>query len=407
VLKNGLYYSQPSEPEAVPLDNYLLVGSADKNILRVLALRDSLFVLKEDGVFRVWGTDPTNFQVNLLDNTAILIAPESAVVLNNQIYALTTQGAVTISETGVSIISRAIESSLTSLTTIVQSSTLTTPAFGVAYESMRAYWLFLPTTSSDTTPTQYYRYNYITGAWTHGALSKTCGIVNPVDDRLYLGNALLSIIDVERKNLLYSDYADYYSSKTITSVKSTTVSMTGADTVTVGGILYQSPTIFGEIVAVNAVSGTVTTSLPVSFSPGSVDVLNPINVSIIWSPITFSNPGYSKHVREISLLFKSDFSYLALVSFSSDIYPSTLYESVSGSPVGGWGLFAWGGLAETPLGVKWGGNNQRRPIRVFVPQQHHRASILNVGFSQNYAYAPFQLQGLSVIGYGLGERIGQ
>jgi len=36
-----------------------------------------------------------------LDNSAILTAPESVAVLNNQVFALTTQGIVSISDGGV------------------------------------------------------------------------------------------------------------------------------------------------------------------------------------------------------------------------------------------------------------------------------------------------------------------
>ena len=404
--KNGLYYSVSSQPESVPLGNYLLVGSADKNILRVLALRDSLFVLKEDGAFRVYGTDPTNFQVVLLDNTSILIAPETATVLNNQIYALTTQGVVSISETGVQILSHPIESSITSLST-VNYSVLQQTSFGVSYESQRTYYLWVITGSTDTVPTQYYRYNYITGAWAHGTLSKTCGGNNPVDDKLYLGNETYPIIDVERKSLTYSDYADYAATQTISAVSGTTVYITSSDTIAIGSIIYQSPTVFGEVVATNPVAGTVTTSLTTSLSAGSADVLSPISCAMSWVPITFQNPGLSKHVREVALLFLSDFNGTGTVGFSTDLTPNQATETLQGSAVGGWGLFAWGGPGETPLGANWGGANRRRPIRALVPQNHQRCSIMTLSFSTSYAYAPWQLQGVSVIGNGVSERTGQ
>ena len=46
---NRVYYSKFQQPEAVPLLNYFDVGAADKAILRIFPLRDSLFVFKEDG----------------------------------------------------------------------------------------------------------------------------------------------------------------------------------------------------------------------------------------------------------------------------------------------------------------------------------------------------------------------
>lgn len=403
-FKNAVFYSKTSQPEAVPLGNYIFVGSADKNILRIMALRDSLFVLKEDGIFRIYGTDPSNFQVALLDNTAILIGPETAVAINNQIYAFTTQGVVTISETGVSIMSHAIEADLTSLTS-QNYSLLQTSSFGVAYESARAYYLFVITESTDTVPTQYYRYNYITACWTRGTLSKTCGAVNPADDKLYLGNSASAIVDVERKSLTYSDYADYSSTETISAVSDTVVTITSADTIAVGSIIYQSATVFGEVASVDSVAGTVTTTLPVSFANAAADVLSPIPCAMAWVPVTLGNPGISKQLREVSLLFKSDFNGTATVGFSSDVSPDAETETVQGSQVGGWGLFAWGGPAETPLGAPWGGDNRRRPVRVMIPRNHQRCSLLTVTFAHSFAYAPWLLQGISVIGNGVGERV--
>jgi hypothetical protein len=403
-FKNAVFYSKTSQPEAVPLGNFIYVGSADKNILRIMALRDSLFVLKEDGIFRIYGTDPSNFQVTLLDNTAILIAPETAVTQNNQIFALTTQGVVTISETGVSIMSHAIESNLTSLTS--QNYTLLqTSSFGVAYESARAYYLFVISSGADSGPTQYYRYNTITSTWTRGTLEKRCGAVNPVDDKLYLGNSSSAIVDVERKSLTYSDYADYASTETISAVDDRTVSISSTDTIDVGAVIYQSATVFGTVESVDSIAGTVTTTLPVDFALGSADVLAPISCAMAWVPVTLGNPGISKQLREATLLFQSDFNGTATVGFSTDVSPNFEYETVSGSQVGGWGLFGWGGPAETALGAPWGGSNRRRPVRVMVPRNHQRSSLLTVSFTHAFAYAPWLLQGISVIGNNIGERV--
>lgn len=410
--KNIVFYSKAGEPEAVPLANSIAVGSADKNILRIIALRDSLFVLKEDGIFRIYGTDTTNFQVSPLDYTANLIAPESAVALNNQIFALTSQGVVSISETGVQIMSRPIESDITSLTSLVDGSgnsayaALQQAAFGVAYESARAYYIFLITGGDDTIPTQYYRYNTITQAWTHSSLSKICGAVNPLDDKLYLGNASANIIDIEKKSLTYSDYADYASTQTISAVVGTLVTISGSDTIVPGSIISQSATVFGTVVSADPIAGTATMTLATAFSNGSADVLSPIDCAMAWVPITLANPGMSKQIREVSPIFKSDFNGSAQVGFTSDVSPDTEYETISGGNVGGWGLFAWGGPAETPLGVNWGGAPRRRPIRVMVPRNHQRASVLTVSFLHSYGYAPWILQGLSAIGELDSERTG-
>ncbi len=315
-----------------------------------------------------------------------------------------------ISETGVQIMSRPIESDLTSLTSLVDGSgnsaypTLQLTTFGVSYESSRAYFIFLITGGTDTGPTQYFRYNTITNAWTHGTMAKSCGGVNPTDDKLYLGNSDLDIIDVERKSLTYSDYADYASTQTISAVSGATVTITGSDTIAVGSIIYQSASVFGTVESVDSIAGTATMTIATDFALTSADILAPIDTVMSWVPITLANPGMSKQIREINLLFKSDFNGTATVGFSSDINPSTEEESIAGGNVGGWGLFAWGGPAETPLGVPWGGANRRRPIRIMVPRNQQRASILSVTFSHSYGFSPWLLQGISAIGDVVSER---
>lgn len=402
-FKNAIFYSKASEPEAVPLGNFIYVGSADKNILRIIALRDSLFILKEDGIFRLYGTDPTNFQVSPLDYTAILIAPDSAVTINNQIYALTTQGVVAIGEQGVQIMSHPIEDAFTSLIA-ANYTALQTTSFGIAYESDRAYYIFC-IDSSSSTPTQFYRYNYITNAWVRGTLAKTCGDVNPADKKLYLGNAGLNIVDIERKSLTYSDYADYASTQTISAVNGQLVTISSSDTISIGSIIYQSATVFGTVAAVDPIGGTVTMTLATAFSLASADVLAPIATAIEWIPVTLANPGMTKQVREVSLLFRSDFNGTAQVGFSTDVNPGASFESIRGGNVGGWGLSGWGGPFETVSGVPWGGSNRRRPIRVAVPRNHQRSSLLTVSFSHAYGFSPWLLQGISLIGNEISERV--
>lgn len=403
VNRNYIYYSKPQQPEAVPLGNYIPVGSADQDLLRIIALRDALFILKQDGIFYLTGTDPSNFQVWPLDYTTNVVSAESAVSLNNQIYCLTTQGIVSITQNGVAIMSRPIESSFTSL--IAENYTeLQNTSFGISYESARAYYIFCISNASDTQATQYYRYNYVTNTWVHSTMTKTCGAVNPVDDKLYLGNAGAPIIDVENKNLTYADYADYSSTQTISAVVGTLVSISESDTISIGSVIFQSSSVFGLVSAVDSIAGTVTTTLPTDLVAGAADILAPISTVTQWAPMTFANPGISKQLREATPIFKADFNGTATVGFSTDVYPGTYNVTISGGNVGGWGLFGWGGPFETDLGAPWGGDPRRRPIRTSIDRNHQRCSQLNVTFSHSYAYSPWQLQGISIVGNNVSER---
>lgn len=236
---NRIYFSKISQPEAVPLTNYIDIGSKDKPILRILALRDNLFVLKTDGIYIVTGASAPNFSVRLLDNSAILTAPDTAVVLNNLIYCLTTQGIVSISDSGVSIVSRQIEDQIKKVTTFAYTFKYT--SFGVAYESDRSYIVWLPTSKLDTKATQAFRYNTITNTWTRWVLTNTCGIVNAGDDRMYLGKGDREYVAQERKNEERQDYADrdFAGSIADSSVDDTQVTLNSVTDVEVGDRFVQ------------------------------------------------------------------------------------------------------------------------------------------------------------------------
>lgn len=205
VEPNALYYSKFQQPEAVPIVNKFNVGPKDKAILRILALRGSLFVLKEDGVYRVTG-QAGSFVLDAFDYSAIITAPDSAVVLNNQIYMLSSQGVVRVTDTGVDVISRPIEGVIDRVTSSTFDFKYTT--FGVRYESDRSYLLALVSDPNDTVANQIYRFNTFTNSWTRWPISKTCGIVKPADDRLYFGPADVNFIERERKDFLRTDFAD-------------------------------------------------------------------------------------------------------------------------------------------------------------------------------------------------------
>jgi hypothetical protein len=395
--KNAVYYSKPDQPEAVPLGNFFYVGSADKNILRILPLRDSLFILKEDGIYRLSGEDSSSFRVDLFDSTARLVAPETAVVLNNQIMCLTDQGVVAITESGVQVKSRPIESTLTDLNGI-NPTVLKASSFGISYETERKYILFVPKLAGDTTPTQAFVYNTFTNTWVRWLLTKTAGVVHNTDDKLYLAEGSSQYVNQERKNLDYSDYVDYGFATNITAVSGTTLTVSNADNISAGDVIYQSSTVFATVASVNTSISQVTLDYSASFTVASTDVLKAISTKIAWVPITGSNPGILKQFREVTLLFKKDFTGTATISFTSDTSPAAEQDTISGTAIGLWGLFGWGL-------VPWGGSNTRKPYRLWVPRNKQRSSYLTVEFRHSTGYARYQFNGASVIFNVSGERV--
>lgn len=203
---NGLSISATQEPDAFPPLNTLSVGGPDA-IVRVVALRDSVFLLKAaGGAFRLTGDSPQTFRIEPFDTTLRLLAPHAAVALNNQVYALTNQGVVAFSDSGSpEILSIPIESALTSLQGTAASQ-VAAQAFAVAYESDRKYLLWLPASSADASPTQAFSYNYVTGTWTRRTDAAHSGYVSGTDDKLHLALAAGGAVR-ERKTRTPADYA--------------------------------------------------------------------------------------------------------------------------------------------------------------------------------------------------------
>lgn len=239
VSPNRIFYSKLQQPEAVPLANYIDIGPKDREIKRIIALRDSLFIFKEDGIYRLSG-DTAPFTVAPFDFSAQVLAADTAVVLNNQIYALSTQGVIVVTDTGVSVISRPIENLLLNITR--QNYNYKTASFGVSYETDRAFLLFTVSATTDTVATQCFRYNTFTNSWTIWDRTQTCGIVNFADDILYMGAGDINYVEKERKSLTRRDHADrqYDLQVLLNGVNSTTLSLNSVSQVSAGDVLIQT-----------------------------------------------------------------------------------------------------------------------------------------------------------------------
>ena len=204
---NRVYFSKLSQPDAVPLVNFIDVGPRDEAILRIVALRDSMFIFKEKSIFRLAGDNPNNFTVVLHDNSAALITPDALTVLNNSIYALTTQGISQISDTGLTVVSRPIEDKISMVTAPRFRSVLHT-IFAASYEQDRSFFLWVPKIETDQYATQCYRLNVFTNTWTSWDVNAKAAIVVPAENVLYKAAGDITSIEKERKNLTRTDYAD-------------------------------------------------------------------------------------------------------------------------------------------------------------------------------------------------------
>jgi hypothetical protein len=453
-LGNGLAYSKFDLPEAFPLGYVQQIGNEKSQTIRIIPLRDSLFNLKEDGVFRVAGEDPESFSNSLFDNTITLAAPESVAKLSNIIFALSTEGVVAITDSNAETVSRPIENLI--LDIFEQDTTkVRTLSFAYAYESEKKYILFTIKQFSDSYATQAFVYNTFTNSWTTWELTRTCGIVLPFDDLAYLGNHDSNTVKVERKSRNYTDYIDdsidvsiefvtgvltagsnqitlilpdtthlslgqtvsgtgipdgakisnINNNFTITLNKAATISGTVdlqfengslirlANTLSTaaGDVIYQNDGRFSIILEVNSDKSTILTRNPInSWTAGDANVLKAIDSELRYAPQTCGNPSSIKQVTEFIAMFQTPFFDKVDISFESDISGGKETVELEGQ-IGG---VLWGLY---PWGeVVWGGVVRAVPLRTYVPRDKQRNTQLNITISHREAYAFYRLSGIQL-----------
>lgn len=389
--KNGLMFSKQGIPEAVPLKNIIRVGSSDDRIRRILALRDGLFIFKEnDGVYILRGENEFSFTVSLLDNTAKIKAYDSLAVVNNLIYGLFDSGICEVSDTGVQLIGTPIKDSVLNLygTALAQ---VKAYAFGVAYDQDGKYILGLPSSSGDTTCTQQFVYDVYGQNWSRWTLNVTSMAVSPSNGRMYTGYGSSAKIQKERKDYSYTDYADFGSTCTITSYSTTTVYINNTALMTVGDIISQGNS-FGYIESISLTGGYVVIDIAQVWTLATADVshLKAISSKVEWVADFADNPAGLKQYYEVNLLFKQGFQNNGTVYFYSDLSPSeTSVALTSASGNGAFGSFSFGEEA-------FGGEVVKAPTRLGVPAAVSRCNQLSVRFETSVAYSDFQLNGLSL-----------
>lgn len=393
VNQHYVYVSKVQIPEAVPFGNFIPIGSSDKAILRILALRDSVFVFKEDGIYRILGSSIIDFSVSLFDSTVILTAPDSAVPLNNQIWAYTNQGVVAVSDSGSVIMSRPIEHDLVVLSSALYPN-FKAATFGISYESDRHYMLCTPTNTTDTTATQIWINNFLTVTWNNWPLTVTAGIVSLTpDDHLYLDQPDTGLVTRERKNWNIFDYADFQYNVTIVSSSGTSVTVTSTTNVNPGDTLYQEDSLgsfIGQSIIASVPDATtiIVTDSGISWIPGTAVVYGPIPVNCTYTPIG-GDFAWVKHFQDFQAMFRSATFTNLQFGFASDFDTSTEYTPLVSSVGPGFGLVPFG---EEPFG---GVASIPQVARTLVPRNKARCHWITPSILHSEALSNFAITGIN------------
>lgn len=398
ISPNGLFFSRKDQPESVPLTNFFFVGSKDKKIIRIVPLRESLFIFKEDGIFRLVGDTSVNFTIETFDTTTKLLASETAVSLSNQVYMWSDQGIVTVSETGVSQVSRTIEDKINEIIAVNETQ-VRQNAFAIAYETDRKYILFTPD-NDDTQATQALVYNNFTETWTRWPIARSTGIIHEIQNKIFWADGNANRIYSERKTFTSDDFIDEDFDVTITLIVggTNTATLNDASEAEVGDVLFQD---FDNFSIITSISGNdVVVKNVLNLSSGSAKILKKYNVDIEWVPLTINQPFISKHYSEMVMFFKFNDFETADITFKSDISPTQETQTVlggenqSGWGTKGWGEFDWG---SSLAGVK--------PIRTYIPLEKQRCSQIILGFEHSVQLTHFGINGYALKIEPMNERI--
>lgn len=419
---NRIYWSKRDIPEAVPRKNYLTVGAKNKKIMRLVAVRDRVYVFKEDGIFSMSGEAP--YRVYPLDPTVKLLAPDSVAAVNNEVYALTNKGVVKVSDAGVQIVSKGIERDLARYINDAASSTnLYTGTWACGYETGNLYLLGIASSNSYASD-RVYCFNTASAAWTWWDIQARCGLVDPATNRLYLGgddttSGAGANLNVERKTLTNEDYHDGEEYQaTATAFEFASITPAGGDLYDINiseapvvgtYLLWNAATLCLVTVVtdlnnvrVQVISGPVP-DVAVNSGLNSAELtLAPYDCIAEWTAKAPGGTGASGTIRSAELAFRDAFFNTAQFAVSTDaVTPETnpsIYRTVDPQGFSGY----------DPADVKdWGENRLPSSATVGVDKDVGRGRYFRARFRVNEANAMWSLQGITLLGDPTSERGGK
>lgn len=397
VQKNALFYAKDSQPEHTTLTSFLPVGPSNKEILRVISLRDSAIIIKEEGVYRLTGETPQSFTIVPVDLTVFCKSADSVVALSNQVFMLSNQGVVAISENGVEVVSHQIERRITPL---FLNSNLANITCGMAYETERSYFLSTISQSGDSVQNQTLVYNLATKTWVKHKYAFTAAVVPPDVDKMFFAKPSSALIYRERKVFDDTDFADPEIAVTFTAISGNYVTFSISGSVPAAGWVLSQGSVEIAIQSLATVPGgyqaLMIEDVPSTWATGAATIYPPVGGFAEWHSWTAEHPEALKQVRAIGMLTDDTAGVNTVraltVAFSTNFDQETANVTINRPQLGwgySWGTFAWGGSSDSSGYPTWVPLNKqycnRMRIGVYLTNARERASISGVVFSYEAA----------------------
>lgn len=379
-----IYFSKVQQYESVPFLRFIDVGSKNFPIQRIFGLTDGIIVLKDDGVFAVYGETFESLVVQQIDNSAIIVAPATGAVLDNRVYYLSRQGVVFANMNGVALVSRDIEEDMLQYLSSGNFPNTARDSFAVAYESDRKYILCLPNQTLFAKSDVQFVYDVFTKQWTKwGIADLSSGIVHSTEDLLYFYRTDSTFDDgilVERKNFNNTDYADKEYAVTISDFDGINVDLVSNADAVVGYYLVQGSN-SSRIVSIGS-GEEIQVADEITWTLGAATLYEPISVNASFLPFFAKLPGASKNFIDVKMFFRNPSIARYLLDFHTDVETTDTQEEVIPT------------LNSTVL------NN----VRTFVPRAKVQASFLYLKITHAEARIKFALSGVSLNYEEMSER---
>ena len=161
-------YSRPDLPGACPVLNHIDVGRSSARVLALEAGEESIYVFKEDGIWRISGFPTDSWRVDKVSH-ARLLHPKATCVLDSTVYAWTDRGVMSLTGPGALPISdQFIGESIADKESLYAGSMNSGGAgtFMVASPSLGAVILALPSDIAQDASEEWWVFCVKTGAWT-------------------------------------------------------------------------------------------------------------------------------------------------------------------------------------------------------------------------------------------------
>jgi hypothetical protein len=315
------------------------VGDSNKAIVACAATKDSVYLLKEDGVARVFvGFNtlvPTVDGINIFDNTTFCVSAGSVQVLNDSVLFLAQNGVHSISGNNIDKVSRQIETELKKAISQCRAANKLDDIRSFANSAKGLYGLYIPT---GVTSYVTYVLNIATMRWTKWSNTFN-GAVTDLDGRLttlmtdtsgnYIrqdvftgGDPRAEVDQIDDEFVLTGTGSDVGLVRTISSQAGL-----GTKVLRFGSkqTYYKAGTVLYPVtVAASGTDGAVVTfqTNPPTYTVGHSLVVG-VNIMLEFQPFTNSNPstlkmfsGYHAHTEESVLDLSVSFRTEARSTFS-------------------------------------------------------------------------------------------